>query len=188
MKRDPDVEDLRLWAVVSSTVRPLRPTPTPSLPLVGREEREARRVGESGAPTDGKPPKPPPGARHPHPVAARPALPTRGREGPADVDPNLHRRLARGREALAARVDLHGLTQDAARAALTGFVRRSVDDGWRAVLVITGKGVSGDGVLRRRVPEWLAAPPIREHVAGVSEAHRRHGGEGALYVALKRKR
>jgi DNA-nicking Smr family endonuclease len=111
-----------------------------------------------------------------------------GKEGPADVDPNLHRRLAIGREALAARIDLHGLTQDAARTALTGFVRRSVDDGWRAVLVITGKGVSGDGVLRRRVPEWLAAPPIREHVAGVSEAHRRHGGEGALYVALKRKR
>jgi DNA-nicking Smr family endonuclease len=96
--------------------------------------------------------------------------------------------LALGREALAARIDLHGLTQDAARAALTGFVRRSVDDGWRAVLVITGKGVSGDGVLRRRVPEWLSAPPIREHIAGVSEAHRRHGGEGALYVALKRKR
>jgi DNA-nicking Smr family endonuclease len=188
VKRDLDVEDLRLWAVVSSTVRPLRPTQKPSLPLVGRQEREARREGEFRAPTDGKATKPAPRPKHPHPVAARAALPTREREGPADVDPNLHRRLAIGREALAARIDLHGLTQDAARAALTGFVRRSVDDGWRAVLVITGKGVSGDGVLRRRVPEWLAAPPVREHIAGVSEAHRRHGGEGALYVALKRKR
>ena len=115
----------------------------------------------------------------------------KGREGPAppaNVDPNLHRRLARGREALAARIDLHGLTQDAAHAALTGFVRRAVDDGWRAILVITGRGVGGDGVLRRRAPDWLAEPPLREHVAGVSEAHRRHGGEGALYVALKRKR
>jgi DNA-nicking Smr family endonuclease len=107
---------------------------------------------------------------------------------PAGVDANLHSRLARGRESLAARIDLHGMTQDAARAALAGFIRRSVDDGWRAVLVITGKGVSGDGVLRRRVPDWLAEAPIREHVAGVSEAHRRHGGEGALYVALKRRR
>jgi DNA-nicking Smr family endonuclease len=186
MKRDPDIEDLRLWAVVSSTVRPLRPS---SLALAGRDARKARGVGESEAATAAKKPKPT--AKQPHPVAARPALPTRGREGPglpADVDPNLRRRLARGREALAARIDLHGLTQDAARAALNGFVRRSVDDGWRAVLVITGKGVSGDGVLRRHVPEWLAAPPIREHIAGVSEAHRRHGGEGALYVALKRKR
>ena len=55
------------------------------------------------------------------------------------------------------------------------------------MLVITGKGVQGDGVLRRRTPEWLAAPQLRSVVAGVSEAHRRHGGEGALYVALKRK-
>jgi DNA-nicking Smr family endonuclease len=191
MKRDLDVEDLRLWAVVSSTVRPLKPAPKPSLPLVGRERRAAPGVGESEVATAANPTKNKSAARHPHPAAARPALPTRGREGPAppaDVDANLHRRLARGRETLAARIDLHGMTQDAARAALAGFIRRSVDDGWRAVLVITGKGVSGDGVLRRRVPDWLAEAPIREHVAGVSEAHRRHGGEGALYVALKRKR
>jgi DNA-nicking Smr family endonuclease len=70
---------------------------------------------------------------------------------------------------------------------LAGFIERSVADGWRAVLVITGKGTQGDGVLRRHVPDWLAEPPIRQHVAGVSEAHRRHGGEGALYVALKRR-
>lgn len=190
MKRDPDIEDLRLWAVVTSTVRPLRPAlpHKPSLPLLGRDERKALRVGESGATTNVKPANTNPAARQPHPAPARPAVPARGSVGPADVDPNLHRRLARGRDNLAARIDLHGLTQDAARAALTGFVRRSVDDGWRAVLVITGKGVSGDGVLRRRVPDWLAEPPLREHVAGVSEAHRRHGGEGALYVALKRKR
>ena len=55
------------------------------------------------------------------------------------------------------------------------------------MLVITGKGAQGDGVLRRHVPDWLASPPIRQHVAGISEAHRRHGGEGALYVALKRR-
>jgi DNA-nicking Smr family endonuclease len=188
MKRDLDVEDLRLWAVVSSTVRPLQP-PKPSLPLVGRDsDAQHRRVGESEATTT--PAKTKPAAKHPHPTSLRSAtLPMKGREAPpADVDANLHRRLARGRESLAARIDLHGLTQDAARAVLAGFIQRSVDDGWRAVLVITGKGVSGDGVLRRRVPDWLAEAPIRQHVAGVSEAHRRHGGEGALYVALKRRR
>jgi len=179
MKRDLDVEDLRLWAVVSSTVRPLKPPSPPRPPAAPAAAMPDARA---------KPAKPKAVAGRPHPVAARPSLPAKGKEGPADVDTNLHRRLARGREALAARIDLHGLTQDAARAALTGFVRRSVDDGWRAVLVITGKGGSADGVLRRRLPEWLAAQLIREHVAGVSEAHRRHGGEGALYVALKRKR
>ena len=83
-------------------------------------------------------------------------------------------------------VDLHNMTQDQARAALTAFVARARAEGERAGLVITGKGALGDGVLRRRVPDWLAEPPLREAVAGVSEAHRRHGGEGALYVALKR--
>ncbi|HEY1750006.1 MAG TPA: Smr/MutS family protein [Caulobacteraceae bacterium] len=106
---------------------------------------------------------------------------------PAAIDAALHRRLTRGSDVIAARIDLHGLTHDAARAALTAFVARAVEAGWRSVLVITGKGVGGDGVLRRRVPDWLAEPPIRQHVAGASEAHRRHGGEGALYVALKRK-
>ena len=107
---------------------------------------------------------------------------------PAAIDAALHRRITRGRDAIAARIDLHGMTQDIARATLTAFVRRAVDNGWRAILVITGKGVGGDGVLKRRVPDWLAEAPIRDCVAGVSEAHRRHGGEGALYVALKRKR
>jgi DNA-nicking Smr family endonuclease len=107
---------------------------------------------------------------------------------PAAIDAALHRRITRGRDAIAARIDLHGMTQDLARAALTAFFRRAVEEGWRAILVITGKGVGGDGVLRRRVPDWLAEPPLRDQIAGVSEAHRRHGGEGALYVALKRKR
>jgi len=178
VKRDPDIEDLRLWAVVSSTVRPLRPTASPP-PATTTE------------PPTGVVSKPPKIKPAPANLAQRPPQPIKGVKSPAapaDVDPNLHRRLARGREHLAARIDLHGMTQDAARAALTGFIRRSVDDGWRAVLVITGKGVSGDGVLRRRVPDWLAEAPLREHIAGVSEAHRHHGGEGALYVALKRRR
>ena len=71
--------------------------------------------------------------------------------------------------------------------ALEAFLRRTWDDGWRAVLVVTGKGVQGDGVLRRRVPDWLGAPELSNIVAGLSEAARHHGGEGALYVALKRK-
>lgn len=79
------------------------------------------------------------------------------------------------------------MTQDRARAALDAFIRDAWDEGYRAVLVITGKGVTGDGVLRRHAPEWLAAPHLAHIVAGISEAHRRHGGEGALYVALKRR-
>ena len=97
------------------------------------------------------------------------------------------RRLTRERDPTGPRLDLHGLDQDQARARLTDFLARARDEGWRAVLVITGKGSRGDGVLRRMTPEWLAAPGLRDLVAGVSEAHRRHGGQGALYVALKRR-
>ena len=172
MKPAPDVEDLRLWAVVAATVRPLRPH---SAPAAGVADHPTP-ASTSAAPSP--PPRPPAKSRHPFP-APRP---------PADVEAGLRRRLSRGREALVARIDLHGMSQDAARAALAAFIRRAADEGWRSALVITGKGVGGDGVLRRRAPEWLAEPPIRQHVAGVSEAHRRHGGEGALYVALKRKR
>ena len=78
-------------------------------------------------------------------------------------------------------------TPDRARTALSGFLRRASEDGWRAVLVVTGKGSRGDGILRRMTPEWLADPALRDIVAGVSEAHRTHGGGGALYVALKRR-
>jgi len=121
-------------------------------------------------------------------MMGRDAAPKGADLAPAAIDAALHRRLTRGQGAIAARIDLHGLNHDLARATLIRFIERSTAEGWRAVLVITGKGVGGDGVLRRHVPEWLAQPPIRAHVAGVSEAHRRHGGEGALYVALKRRR
>ena len=106
---------------------------------------------------------------------------------PGDIEPRRKRRLIRERDPIDLRLDLHGMDQDRARAVLTGFLLRAYDEGVRAVLVITGKGYQGDGILRRRTPDWLAEPPLRAVVAGVSEAGRRHGGEGALYVALKRK-
>jgi DNA-nicking Smr family endonuclease len=172
MKTGLDVEDLRLWSVVASTVRPLRPPPhRPAAPPASVTTSATAKPGPKASPS-------PPAAKR----AVKPAAPS-----PASVEAALHRRLERGREALAARIDLHGLGHDAARAALTRFIERSVAQEWRAVLVITGKGARGDGLLRRHAPDWLAAAPIRQHVAGFSEAHRRHGGEGALYVALKRR-
>ncbi|MCH1927845.1 Smr/MutS family protein, partial [Shewanella sp. C31] len=87
------------------------------------------------------------------------------------IEPNRKHRIARERDPIGGRIDLHGMTQDRARAALERFLARSWDDGCRSVLVITGKGVQGDGVLRRAAPEWLAAPHLAHIVAGVSEAH-----------------
>ena len=162
-RRSPTAAERALWGAAMRDVRPLDPMATPPVfpPLP-----EPAPILEIVPPS-------------PAPVAPRVG---------GSVDRATVERLKRGQVNVEARIDLHGLTQDAARIALTGFVERAAADGWRAVLVITGKGVGGDGVLRRRVPDWLAEAPIRAHVAGVSEAHRRHGGEGALYVALKRVR
>ena len=130
------------------------------------------------------------------PAAAAPAIPaTAGAKlvrkapatPPAPIEPGRKRRIARARDPIEARLDLHGMDQDRARAALHGFLRRTHADGLRAVLVITGKGLTGDGILRRRTPDWLAEPEVRGLIAGVSQAERRHGGEGALYVALKKR-
>ena len=88
---------------------------------------------------------------------------------------------------MAATLDLHGLGRDTARDRLIGFILGKSADGARAVLVITGKGPRNDGLLRRRVPEWLAEAPLRDLVAGLSEAHPKRGGAGALYVVLRRR-
>lgn len=117
---------------------------------------------------------------------ARPAPKSQGVE-PHAIEPLRRRRIVRERDAIGARLDLHGLDQDRARGALHAFLIRAHAQGHRAVLVITGKGALGDGILRRRAPEWLTEPAVRPLVAGVSQADRRHGGAGALYIALKRR-
>jgi DNA-nicking Smr family endonuclease len=100
-------------------------------------------------------------------------------------------RLSRGRNEIEARLDLHGMTQLRAHRRLLDFLQRAHHDGLTFVLVITGKGVAGDterGVLRRQVPQWLALPEFRTLVVGFEEAHIGHGGEGALYVRIRRAR
>ena len=109
-------------------------------------------------------------------------------------------RVRRGKQAPEARIDLHGMTADKAHSALAGFIRRSHAQGLRFVLVITGKGgrrrgpedadwvPEGKGVLRHAAPRWLKQPPLDRLVTGVYSAHIRHGGEGALYVQLSKKR
>lgn len=169
MKRPLKPDELRVWAKVASTVHPL---PGRAPPMVEAQAGDA--------PSPALPPKKTP------PITPPPAA-QRAKPPPSAIEPRRHHRLAKERDEIGARIDLHGMTQDRARPALDRFLARAWDEGLRAVLVITGKGVSGDGVLRRRVPEWLAEPALRDKIAGISPAHQRHGGDGALYVALKRK-
>ena len=104
------------------------------------------------------------------------------------VDRRTDDRLRRGRLEIQARLDLHGLTQSEAFVALHGFIDKSRGSGRRSVLIITGKGPvsEGGGVLRRAVPRWLHEPPLREAVIAVRSAQPKDGGEGALYVLLRK--
>jgi DNA-nicking Smr family endonuclease len=181
MKRPLRPDELNLWARVAATVRPAPGRRT--IKVAAAPELAPDPVIAPKAPPKFKAPPKRPG---PKPASARPPQPKTA--PPEDIEPGRMRRLTRERDPLGPRLDLHGLDQDQARAELTRFLHRARDEGWRAVLVITGKGTRGDGVLRRATPEWLASPGLRDLVAGVSEAHRRHGGQGALYVALKRRK
>lgn len=173
MRRPLHPEEHWLWAKVTATVHP----------LPGRASQDPAPQ----APHDLAVPAPAP-ARTPAPPSRPEGAPRLASTAtPKALEPLRRRRISRERDPIGAHIDLHGLTQDAARAALERFVLECWRDGLRAVLVITGKGLRGDGVLRRLAPEWLAAPHLQPVVAGVSEAHRRHGGEGALYIALKRR-
>ncbi len=105
-----------------------------------------------------------------------------------DLDDPTHRKIAKEKLSIEARIDLHGMTQDEAHGRLLGFLHRSHASGLRHILIITGKGraSSGDGILRRAVPQWFRTAPFRGLVGAWASAARHHGGEGALYVRLRR--
>ena len=131
-------------------------------------------------------------------VTARPPSPVKIPQPPKPQAPPLapigrreRAQLSRGKKEIDARIDLHGMTQIRAHRALFGFLQRAHHEGLTFVLVITGKGKvvarrSERGVLRRQVPQWLALPEFRTLVVGFEEAHIGHGGEGALYVRVRR--
>jgi DNA-nicking Smr family endonuclease len=104
------------------------------------------------------------------------------------------KRIARGNHAIDGRLDLHGMTQAEAHDALFGFLRAKQVRGAKVVLVITGKGARGNddgggrGVLKRMVPMWLGMPDFRGLIVGFESAASGHGGEGALYVSLRKGR
>jgi len=102
------------------------------------------------------------------------------------IDQKQRRRLSRGRTELDGTLDLHGMTLVEAEAALSGFVayHRAQDHRW--VLVITGKGVRGEGRLRKALPEWLSTPPLSQAVIEFDQAAIAHGGGGAFYLRLRR--
>jgi DNA-nicking Smr family endonuclease len=169
-------EERALWESVAKQVKPLR-----------KKARSAKPLRPAPEPPSDLRPAP---AR---PVASVPVLKPKPAPPLAPLGRREKSKLSRGRSEIDARIDLHGMTQLRAHRALLSFLQRAHADGATFVLVITGKGKVGGaeeerGVLRRQVPNWLSLPEFRALVVGFEAAHIGHGGEGALYVRIRRAR
>jgi DNA-nicking Smr family endonuclease len=155
-------------------------------PLDGRETEPgtATPAVPAAAPTAASPP-PEPG----HRVVPALPQPRPGRPPPHGIDRRTLKRLERGLVSIDARLDLHGMTQEEAHRHLALFLAHHQRQGARCILVITGIGErTTGGTLRRMTPRWLAEPGNAQRIIAHSPAQKRHGGEGALYVLLKRLR
>lgn len=172
-------DDRRIWARVAGSVTPAR-------------RKKALRITPGAVEAD-LPPAPHPTGKikpRPAPVVAAPAIPTspqRARGTPEELEPRRKRRLSRERDPIEAKIDLHGYGRFQAQDALTAFLLGAQARGYRAVLVVTGQGRrGGTGIIRASVHEWLQSPALRGVVSGFAPAARQHGGDGALYVTIRR--
>jgi DNA-nicking Smr family endonuclease len=167
-------EDRILWEKVARSTKPMQGRMFPSFGV------------EEAAKSPDKPNAAVPGAMAESLMSSVSAK--KPKPHPDRLDETTHRKLAKGRLALSGRIDLHGLTQGEAHGLLHSFLYRAHAHGLRHVLVITGKGSSlgSDGILRQAVPHWFATPSFRPLVSAYEFAHRAHGGDGAIYVRLRR--
>lgn len=194
-KRKLRPEEAELWGQVARTATPLdkargmdstraAPKKSEPAPQAPAPQLPPFQIGQSSKPK-------PPG----HALA--PSISASLAADPVAMDKKAFTRLKRGKLKPEARIDLHGMTLDRAHPALVGFISRAAAQDLRLVLVITGKGKTRPdegpipqrrGVLRHQVPQWLRMPPLGPLVLQISEAHIRHGGGGAYYVYLRRRR
>jgi DNA-nicking Smr family endonuclease len=194
-KRVLSEEEAALWAHVTRHDTPLlRPRAEPEAIAAAMSEPALTAEAKKTATTP--PVTPPPVASYPKPAKNGQAAPPL----PAPFDHREAKRLARGRREIDARLDLHGFRQQDAHAALRRFLTHAQAQGYRHVLIITGKGradpAAGQdfwtseerGVLRRLVPHWLCEPSLRPYVVSFSESALHHGGSGAMYVTIRKSR
>jgi DNA-nicking Smr family endonuclease len=185
MARRPISEEERaLWELIARTATPLKrrrkTQPPAKVEKPTAEKVDARKTRPKTAPLP-KAPAPPPPAQRPHELAHGLSI---------GIDKRQAERFRRGKTPIEGRIDLHGRTQAQAHDDLHAFLSRAHAAEKRMVLVITGKGMTAAkaGVLKENVPRWLNEPSLRRHVLAFDYAEPQHGGEGALYVLLKRKK
>ncbi len=185
-------EERALWDRVKGTTKPMSPeakpdpSPLPPLrkkPVAPRDPLPDFHVGQKAD------------AHRPNDLL--PSITHRLANAPVNMDSKSFGKMKRGKLVPEARIDLHGMTMAEAHPELLVFILGSQAMGRRLVLVITGKGKDRDdggpiptrnGVLRHQVPQWMALPPLAQAILQVTPAHLKHGGHGAYYVYLRRRR
>ena len=174
-------DEVRIWRAVVQDAKPL---PGQALP------DDPESVPPEATPSPPPPPGPPPVRPSVHPVPPRlhAGSPELGHGQAPGLDRRSAERMKRGEMAIEATLDLHGHSQDLAHGELIAFIQRAWAAGRRCVLVVTGKGMKGSGILKAQVPRWLNQSPLRERILGFSYARPQHGGDGALYVLVRRQR
>ena len=166
-----------LWAYATHDVKPL--------------DKKQHKEPVGGSTTKPIAPQKPPTSRENKPPPAKQTHPIQNSE----IDHRTNERLRKGQMPVDGTLDLHGMTQEQAHHALQNFVQNAHNAGKRCLLIITGKGqknrdplASKSGVLYNRVPQWLKETPLSALILKSHRAKAQHGGDGALYVLLKRKR
>ena len=186
-KRRATPEELELWRHIAQTVRPIKSRrraaqPKDEAPSAPAAKAKAVKAAAPAAPA---PKQPPPAPAKPHEL-------THGLSH--GIDRRQAERFRKGKLPIDGKIDLHGRTQQDAHDDLLAFLKRAHASGKRTVLVVTGKGMTQGktgpkiGILRQAVPRWLNEPAFRALVLAFDYAEPQHGGEGALYVLLKRVR
>ena len=177
-------DDRMLWEKVTQSVRRMNPQPAfqtlkqiggskPGIQKISLTDR-SRSAGTGQAKAKTSPDK---------------KMPADFRLGETSgIDRSSARRMQRGQVSIEDRLDLHGLSQEQAQKEVKAFIGTAVQKNFRHVLIITGKGRDGHGILRNKVPEWLKDAPLCYHLNAISYAQPKDGGKGALYIRLKRQR
>ncbi len=184
-------DDQELWNKIAKTTKPLEHEYRDRVPNI--EVQEKKKVNKTP----------------PRPQVQLPSQPPQSNQTPSkqkninstpitEIDRKKIRKIATDQIEIHATLDLHGYRQEQAHTALKSFIRNAQVQGYRYVLIITGKGITKKtsqsgfwqeeqpGVLKRKVPEWLSDQDLREYVVSYSSAHPKHGGEGALYVQIRK--
>jgi DNA-nicking Smr family endonuclease len=177
-KRELSEEEHSLWRRVVDTVKPRRKSATKAVAPKAPVSESASLSLSKAAPHR---PSTSSGRR----VEASPQKSAAKKAPPPLADRGGEKRVRRGKLEIDGSIDLHGHTQDTGRAAVMRFLQAAHARGDRTLIVITGAGRAGQGVLKQRLPGWLNE--LKPIVAGFAQAHRQHGGAGAFYVFLKRR-